>query len=207
MIHICDYGIGNVQSVLNAFSRIGVSAEIVSDPTKIDLADGLLVPGVGAFGDAVNMLRNNGFEQPILNFVQSGKPVLGICVGMQLLANIGTEFGEYRGLGLIDGTVERISFPQEKKLVLPHMGWNALKTSSDEDIVAGLPGDKTCYFAHSFQFIPDKKSVIVATVDYGVEIVACVAQGNVFGAQFHPEKSQEVGLRFLSNFAEKCAIC
>ncbi|RCK33566.1 imidazole glycerol phosphate synthase subunit HisH [Thalassospira xiamenensis] len=207
MIHICDYGIGNVQSILNAFSRIGVSAEIISDPEKINSADGLIVPGVGAFGDAVYMLRNMGFEQPIIDFAQAGKPVLGICAGMQLLANIGTEFGKHRGLGLIEGTVDRISFPLGEELVLPHMGWNALKTFGDDKIVADLPGDKTCYFAHSFQFVPDDRSVIVATVDYGGEIVACVARGNVFGAQFHPEKSQEVGLKFLSNFAEKCAKC
>ena len=207
MIYICDYGIGNVQSVLNAFERIGAPAEIITDPGTINAADGLLVPGVGAFGDAIKTLRDKGFEEPIVNFARAGRPVLGICVGMQLLADVGTEHGHHRGLGLISGTVEKISFSPGQSLVLPHMGWNELEVSANEGIVHDLPGDKTCYFAHSFQFEPANHSVISATVNYGLDVVASVRQNNIFGAQFHPEKSQDVGLKVLSNFAEICGVC
>ena len=207
MIAVCDYGIGNVQSVLNGFERIGVPAEIFSDPAGVMNADGLLVPGVGAFGDAIRALRRRGFETSILEFARTGRPVLGICVGMQLLADVGHEFGEHRGLGLISGSVDKISFTEDRSLVLPHMGWNDLKVAANVGFMRDLPGDKTCYFAHSFQFRPLDRSLIAATVDYGTEVVAAIQRDNIFGVQFHPEKSQDAGLKVLSNFAEICATC
>lgn len=200
MIGIISYGIGNVASVANALGHAGVPCALVTEPAELKQYRKLLLPGVGAFGKAMERLRALGFAEAVSEAVlQRETPLLGICLGMQLLASRGYEFGETEGLGLIDGSVRRLDTRGES-LRLPHIGWNDLTPAGDSPLLAGLPEDATCYFAHSYVFEPADPGAVQGVTEYGGPQVAVVAKGCVYGTQFHPEKSQESGLQILKNF-------
>ena len=192
---IIDYGVGNLKSVANALAYLGRESRIVSEAGELELADAVILPGVGAFPDAADKLRAAGLEKPLLDQV-GRKPILGICLGMQLLFEGGTEVRPCRGLGLIGGTVERI--PTELKL--PHIGWNSLTFHGDCPLFVGLDQEAYVYFVHSYYGAATRPEQVLATTDYGLPVTAAVGSGLVFGTQFHPEKSGEVGLRILRNF-------
>lgn len=194
MIAVVDYGAGNLFSVRNALNYIGEASEITSDPAVLERADSLILPGVGAFPDAMRMLGEAGLV-PALREQAAKKPLLGICLGMQALFETGMEFHETPGLGLIPGTVDRIQTVYK----IPHIGYNELKFGIPSPLLAGIDEGACVYFVHSFQAYTAKEFV-AASCDYGCEIPALVQRGNVFGAQFHPEKSGETGLAILRNF-------
>jgi glutamine amidotransferase len=192
--------VGNLRSVQKALERVGAQAEVTSDPALLDRAQGVVLPGVGAFGDGMEHLRGRGLVGPVLRQVEQGKPLLGICLGMQLLFDESEEMGQHRGLGLLPGRVVR--FP-EGELKVPHIGWNQLqvvKGSPEADLLAGMRQAAHAYFVHSYYAAPDDPGDILATTEYGVEFASVVGRGQIWGAQFHPEKSQDVGLRLLRNF-------
>ncbi len=194
---IVDYGVGNFRNVQKAFAAVGLDVPISAKPADIDAADAVVLPGVGAFGDAIATLRRRGLETPLLNAAQSGKPFFGICVGMQLLFDESDEMGTHRGLGLIPGHVTR--FPQG--LTVPHMGWNQLSPVKPHPLLAGVSAENFAYFAHSYLCTPKNSAHAIACTDYHGKFVSAVAKDNIFGIQFHPEKSQRVGLQLLKNFA------
>lgn len=200
MIGLVAYGRGNIRSVENALVRVGAAFRTLDDPRGIADCDKLLLPGVGAFGDCVDTLRAGGFEAPILEHVASGKYLLGICVGMQMLATSGHEFGTHRGLGLVAGRVVQIA-RTDNSLRLPHVGWNALAVRKECPLLRDLPGDRSAYFVHSFHLAVENAADVSAEVEYGAAVTAAVSVPPVFGMQFHPEKSQDVGLKILENFA------
>lgn len=196
MIAIIDYDICNLRSVQKAIEYLGGEAVITRDAAVIDTADRLILPGVGAFGDAMDNLRKFGLVDPIHRYVATGKPFLGICLGMQLMFAESVEHGLQQGLGLIPGRVVRFNIPKEYKV--PHMGWNRL-TMTGHPLWDGLGTEPYVYFVHSYHVERDSEYA-VATSDYGYEFPAAVAKGNVMGTQFHPEKSGDVGMRILANF-------
>ena len=201
MIAIIDYGVGNLFSLASSFSYIGEEAIVTADIEMIANADRLILPGVGAFGDAAKKLRESGLDGVILREVAKGKPLLGICLGMQLLFEKSYEYGCHEGLGLLKGTVRPIQevIPQDYKI--PHIGWNPLIFKQDSPLFAYInPGD-CVYFVHSY-YATDCDDAVIATAEYGAELTAAVAKDNVFGCQFHPEKSGSVGLNILKAFAE-----
>ncbi len=200
-IGVVGYGIGNVRSVLNALDHLDLPARLVERPDDLRQVDRVLLPGVGAFGTAMSRLRDSGFQTALDRTVkEDGKLLLGICLGMQLLADTGSEFGEHTGLGYLPGRVEKL--PQNTPdLPLPHMGWNSLEPHGHAPLLADVPASSDCYFVHSFQLLPVDQGAVDATTDYGGPVTAVVSRGNVMGTQFHPEKSQAVGLRILNNFA------
>ncbi|MGD8624786.1 MAG: imidazole glycerol phosphate synthase subunit HisH [Anaerolineae bacterium] len=193
---IVDYGVGNLRSVQKALERVGAGATIQSDPAALDPAQGVVLPGVGAFGDGMAQLRARGLVEPLLRQVGQGKPLLGICLGMQLLFEESEEMGRHPGLGLLPGRVVR--FP-ENDLKVPHVGWNRLRFAG-HPLLAGIPPGAYAYFVHSYYARPQAPGDVLATTDYGLAFASVVGRGRVWGAQFHPEKSQEVGLRLLANF-------
>lgn len=196
MIAIIDYGVGNLRSVQKAFEKADAeSVTITHSANDIAKADKVILPGVGAIGAAIDRLQKLNLVEPIKDYVASGKPFLGICVGFQLLFEKSFEFGEIDGLGLIGGTVQK--FPDTVKI--PQIGWNSLKLN-DNPIWQGIDDNADVYFCHSFYAKPTDKSVIAATTEYGIEYCAAVCKDNIFGVQFHPEKSQTVGLNILKNF-------
>ena len=205
---VLDYGVGNLLSVCRAFEACGATVELTGNRSRIPGADRLVVPGVGAFGDCVNELKRRNLVQPVLDYIGSGAPVLGICVGMQMLLQIGEEFGEHAGLGVIPGRVRAIpgTTSNGRPHKIPHIGWSALirparDTAWDGTILDGIAPGSTCYFVHSFTAEPDEERFRLADCDYnGRRISAALRAGNVYGTQFHPEKSGEVGLRILKNF-------
>ena len=198
MIAIIDYGAGNIFSVKNAFDYLGYECKLTNSEEEIKKADRIILPGVGAFPAAMNMLNESGLV-PLIREQTKVKPFLGICLGMQLIFDKGYEFEETDGLGLIHGTVEKM---ERDNLVIPHMGWNELIIQNDCPLFKGLPENPYVYFVHSFAAKCDDKNV-AAYCDYGGKVTAMVHDGKyVFGAQFHPEKSGEVGLQILRNFAE-----
>ena len=201
MIAIVDYDMGNVRSVLNAFDRIAPgAARLVGDPAGVLDADRIVIPGVGAVRDAIAVLRERGLAQAIREVATSGRPVLGVCLGMQLLASRSLEFGEHSGLDLIPGTVERIVTAPE--LRIPHVGWNDLAVRAREDpLLSALGPDPTFYYVHSYEFVPDDPDAVTGVTDYGRAVTATVGAGNVYGVQFHPEKSADDGLALLRAFA------
>ena len=205
MIAIIDYGMGNLRSVQKGFEKVGYDAVVTADPKVVLEADKVVLPGVGAFRDCMRNLEQGGFVEPILKVIQDGRPFLGICVGMQLLLTDSVEFGLYQGLNVISGHVLR--FPEGmvengEKLKVPHMGWNQLTFRRRTPFFAGIEDGTNVYFVHSYYEKPDDEGVVVATTDYGIEFCAAICKDNIIATQFHPEKSQEMGLRILKNFGE-----
>lgn len=205
MIAIIDYGMGNLRSVQKGFEKIGSEAIITDNPQLILQADRVVLPGVGAFRDCMRNLENGGFVEPILKVIAEGRPFLGICVGMQLLFTDSVEFGLYSGLDVIHGHVLR--FPDQmmvagEKLKVPQMGWNQLSFKRRPPAFNGIDDGSNVYFVHSYYVKPDDSGVIATTTDYGIEFCSSVWKDNVIATQFHPEKSQAIGLQILKNFAE-----
>ena len=198
MIAVIDYGAGNLKSVTKALCYLGYESRIVSDPEDLELADAMILPGVGAFPKCMAALRARGMDRAVTSQAGTGKPLLGICLGMQMLLEESHELGTTAGLGLIPGTVDRIETP----LKLPHIGWNGLNILRENPLTAGLSQGDCVYFVHSFLAKPARREDVAMTVDYGTDVTAMVARENVFGCQFHPEKSGDVGLTILKNFGE-----
>lgn len=200
MIAIIDYGVGNLFSVEKALAALGADAKITSDARTIAAADKIVLPGVGAFGDCMENLTATGLIPTIKDFVKTGKPMLGICVGLQILFEGSEESIGVAGLGLLKGKVRRIQAPVLK---VPHMGWNSLTIKSPRqplDLFQGLSEKPYVYFVHSYHAVPQDSSIVTATTEYGSELTAAVAKGNIQATQFHPEKSGDVGLAILKNF-------
>ena len=199
MLAIADYGVGNLFSLRSSLKSLGVEAKLASNPEELKDSDRIILPGVGAFGDAVKKLRETKMFDALKEEAEAGKPILGICLGMQLLLEKSLEFGVYEGLGLIKGEVRPISEVIPEGLKIPHIGWNGLKFKPHPVFKDIKQGD-CVYFVHSFsaQNCPS----VIATADYGAELAAAVAEGNVIGCQFHPEKSGAVGLAILKSFCE-----
>jgi glutamine amidotransferase len=198
-IVIVDYGMANLRSVQKGFERVGATAEITSDPAAVARADKVVLPGVGAFRDAIARLRESRLDEPIVRHVESGRPFLGICLGLQLLFTRSHEDGLYEGLNILAGDVVR--FPKVSGLKVPHMGWNQLQFRGDCPLFRGLPAESAVYFVHSYYPVPVEPRLTSATADYPGPFTAAVWRGNLFATQFHPEKSQAVGLTMLKNFA------
>lgn len=202
MVAIVDYGVGNLFSLVSSFKAIGVSAIVTGDEKEIRTADKIVLPGVGAFGDAAQKLRGTGLDKVLTEEAHKGKELLGICLGMQLLFDKSYEYGEYDGLGLIKGNIKPISDVIPKNFKIPHIGWNSLSfTKNKSRIFKHLNEGEFVYFVHSF-YGTDCDESVIATTDYGAELTAAVGRENVFGCQFHPEKSGEVGLKILRAFCE-----
>ena len=202
MIAIIDYGVGNLYSLHSSFKFIGADVVVTSAPEVIRSADKILLPGVGAFEDAAEKLRKSGLDKVICDEVKNGKPLLGICLGMQMLFERSFEFGEHKGLGLIEGSVRPIADVIPGELKIPHIGWNPLIIKGEKDGIFKYIKDGDCvYFVHSYYAAECDESVI-ANTEYGAPLTAAVAKGNVYGMQFHPEKSGEVGLNILRAFCE-----
>jgi glutamine amidotransferase len=208
MIAIIDYGMGNLRSVQKGFEKIGSEAVITDDPLVVLQAGKVVLPGVGAFRDCMHNLEQGGFVEPILKVIAEGRPFLGICVGMQLLFSDSEEFGLYNGLNIIPGHVLR--FPDkmmvaDEKLKVPQMGWNQLSFKRRPPVFEGIDDGSNVYFVHSYYVKPNDNCVVATTTDYGFEFCSSIWKDNVVATQFHPEKSQAIGLRILKNFAEqKC---
>ena len=197
MIAIIDYGAGNMQSVEKALRHLGCQCQITADPGELAAAQAAVLPGVGAFGDAMGQLRARGLEEPIRQFVSSGKPFLGICLGLQILFEESEESPGVKGLGLLRGRVLRL--PKESGLKIPHIGWNSLAVIKPGGLFAGVEGEPYVYFVHSY-YLRAEEDVVTATAEYGTTIHAAVQKGNLLACQFHPEKSGQVGLSLLENF-------
>lgn len=201
MIAIADYGVGNLFSLKSSFAAIGADAVVTSDRAEIEKADRIILPGVGAFGDASKKLSESGLGDVLINEAQKGKPIMGICLGMQLLFDKSYEYGEYKGLGLIHGNIKPISDVIPNNLKIPHIGWNELSFKKESPINKYINDGDFVYFVHSF-YAADCDEYTVATAEYGVPLTATVQNKNVFGCQFHPEKSGETGLEILRAFTE-----
>lgn len=195
-IAVIDYGMGNVRSVEKALAHCGAEVEVTSDPSRIAAADHIVLPGVGAFGDAMEELGRRGLIEPIRELVAAGKPFLGICLGVQVLLDESEENPGVPGLGIVAGRVLRF----QTDLKVPHMGWNELKVRPQCPLFGGLGERPYVYFVHSYYVAPSNPEWVAATADYDGEFVAAVGRGRCFATQFHPEKSQEVGLKILKNF-------
>lgn len=199
MIAIIDYKMGNLRSAQKGFEHAGVSDVVVTDdPEVVRAADGIVLPGVGAFRDASANLKASGVWELLLERIAAGTPFLGICLGMQLLASRGLEDGEWQGLGVIPGTCERL--PAGVKV--PHIGWNTVSYPRESRLFADIPEGSAFYFVHSYRLLPDDPSCIIGRTDHGVPFAAAVESGSVYAVQFHPEKSSETGLRLLANFGK-----
>ena len=202
MIAVIDYGVGNLFSLKSSLAAIGQEAVVTRDQEELDRADHILLPGVGAFGDAVEKLRSTGMDRAVLRQAAAGKPLLGICLGMQLLFETSFEYGEHRGLELISGQVRDIGTVLPGDLAIPHMGWNKLVYNHDCPLFDGLGDDEYVYFVHSYKAFCDNKN-LYAYCEYGSKVPAVVSDGRyIFGCQFHPEKSGKTGLKILENFAK-----
>lgn len=199
MIAIIDYGMGNLRSVQKALEAVGQDAVVASDPDRIRGASKVILPGVGAFADAIAELRRTGLGEAFVEAVRAGKPCLGVCLGLQLLFDVSEEDGEHRGLGLLPGRVVR--FAPEPGLKVPHMGWNALRARKPSPLLEGLEPDPSVYFVHSYYARPDDPRDVIAEANYPRPFAAMVGRDNLTAAQFHPEKSQRVGLAMYANFA------
>ena len=201
MIAIVDYGVGNLFSLRSSLGFLGAEAEVTGDPERLRKADRLILPGVGAFGDAADKLRRAGLDRVILEEMDRGKLLLGICLGMQLLFDRSFEYGEHRGLGLIPGDVVPMEGRLPKNLQIPHIGWNALKYRAEHPLFREVGEGSCVYFVHSF-FVEGDNPAVVAAAEYGVDVAAAAARENVMGCQFHPEKSGGVGMKILRAFCE-----
>jgi glutamine amidotransferase len=213
MITIIDYGIGNLRSIEKAFEA--VDADVIRSDRRedIDRADKVVLPGVGAFGACAAEIRRRCLVEPIHAAIESGKPFLGVCVGMQLLFDVGEEMGVHEGLGVLPGRVLRFDLVPvlqtatdeedwDRVLKIPHMGWNTIEPKHESELLQGLPEEAYFYFVHSYVAVPEAAKDVLASTHYGLEFPAVVQRNNVYGVQFHPEKSQQNGLRILRNFAE-----
>lgn len=203
MISIIDYGAGNVESVRKAFEYIGCECAVTSDAERILSSDGAVLPGVGSFGDCMQQLERTGLIPVVKEFAQSGKPFLGICLGLQLLFEESEESAGVSGLSFFPGRVVR--FPADNGLKIPHIGWNSIKLNEGCPLFEGLSEDTYVYFVHSYYLKSARADIVAATTEYGCEFHSAVWSGNVFATQFHPEKSGSAGLRMLRNFASLCA--
>ena len=202
MIAIVDYGVGNLFSLVSSFAYIGADAKLTSDPDEIRRADRIILPGVGAFADAARKLADSGLDKVVLEEAGRGKPLLGICLGMQMLFERSFEYGEHEGLGLIKGSVKPMREILPGELKIPQIGWNSLSFKGEKsELFKYLKEGDFVYFVHSY-YGADCEESLIATTEYGREITAAVASGNVYGVQFHPEKSGEVGLSILRAFCE-----
>ena len=201
MIAVIDYGVGNLFSLCSSLEHIGAQAVVTSDPEIIAKADKLILPGVGAFADAAKKLRDSGLDLVIRQQVETGKEIMGICLGMQMLFEKSYEFGVHQGLGLLKGSVIPMEGTIPAGLKIPHIGWNALHFSRDSKLLRHVKEGDCVYFVHSF-YATDCADSVIATAEYGKELTAAVQQGNVMGCQFHPEKSGQVGLDILRAFCE-----
>jgi len=199
MIHIVDYGMGNLRSVQKAFEKLNVEARICTRGQELSGADRMVLPGVGAFRDAIAELKKKDMISPITDHVTAGRPFLGICLGQQLLFDVSYEDGEFEGLGLVPGEVVR--FKKQPDLKIPHMGWNSLEFPRSSPVFRDIPQGACVYFVHSYHTVPRDPSVIAAQTGHGVNFVSSIARDNLFATQFHPEKSQKIGLKILQNFA------
>jgi len=203
MIAVVDYGMGNLRSVVKGLEKVGVEAHVTADPAVVAAADGVVLPGVGAFGMAMEHLRAAGLDSVITAAIDAGKPFLGICLGLQLLFSESEEFGPVRGLGVIPGKVVRFFLDGAPTGVkIPHMGWNGMQKATPTPVLDGIPEGEYVYFVHSYYVAPDDPSVIATTTEYGgFRFTSSVTRGNLFACQFHPEKSGAMGLQMLRNFA------
>jgi glutamine amidotransferase len=197
-IVIIDAGIGNLRSVQKGFEHVGATPTITDDPAVVIQAGAVVLPGVGAFGDGMAGLRSRGLDEAVFETIERGVPFFGICVGLQLLFEESEEMGTHRGLGVLPGRIAR--FPTH--LTVPHMGWNQIEQRGSHPLLAGVADGAFAYFAHSYHVVTDDESIVVATTNYGAPFASVVARDNVWAIQFHPEKSQQVGLTLLRNFVE-----
>lgn len=199
MIAIIDYGAGNIQSVVKAFHFIGCDIAVTANPNELRQASAAVLPGVGAFGNAMECLEKSGLVNPVLDFISSGKPFLGICLGLQLLFEGSEELPGKKGLGVLKGKICKI--PNGAGLKIPHIGWNSLDIKKSGGLFSGLEPNPYAYFVHSYYLKAEDRSVVSSTVEYGVTIDASIQYENLFATQFHPEKSGKTGLKMLKNFA------
>jgi glutamine amidotransferase len=198
MIAIVDYGMGNLRSVEKGFLKVGVDARVVRDPGAIDDAKGVVLPGVGAFKDCMRNLEQFSLTDPIVRSIQKGKPYLGLCLGLQVLFSESEEFGVYRGLDILPGKVVRFRI----NLKVPHMGWNTVQVLKRPPIFSGIDDASYFYFVHSYYVVPNNADVTAGTTEYGIPFTSMVWKENILATQFHPEKSQDTGLKILKNFGE-----
>jgi glutamine amidotransferase len=198
MIAIIDYGMGNLRSVQKGLEHVGFKAVVTRDVSEIDAARGVVLPGVGAFSACMENLDKFGLIEPIQEIVRRKKPFLGICLGLQLLFSESEEFGKQKGLDLFAGKV--VGFHAEENLKVPHMGWNRIEKKKESPFLEGIVSGDYVYFVHSFYVVPDESSIVATKTDYGNSFVSSIATDRLFACQFHPEKSQELGLRILANF-------
>ena len=201
MLTILDYGMANLRSVQKAFERVGHAATVSGDPADVAKADRIVLPGVGAVGDALVHLRETGLAEAVIDHINRGRPFLGICLGLQMLFDTCHEGGEHQGLGVLRGDVVRFDVDQTHGLKVPHMGWNTLSVKRPTPLMAGLASDAAVYFVHAYHARCTDAADIATTTDYGGEFVSSVWRDNVMAVQFHPEKSQAVGLSMLEQFA------
>ncbi len=199
MLLLIDYGMGNLRSVSKALEKVGFSVKVSSDPEEVKKAEVLVLPGVGAFRDAMENLRKLGLLKEILRHIERGKPYMGICLGLQLLFERSYEFGETEGFGVLEGEV--LLLPPKVKV--PHIGWNQLWRQKPSDLLDNIKDGEYFYFVHSYHVVPKRQDIILTTTDYGVDFVSSIEYENIFAVQFHPEKSQKAGLRLLENFRRR----
>lgn len=199
MLAVIDYGAGNLRSVLHALKHLGAQdMQLVQDPEQLSGANKIILPGVGAFGAGMAQMRARKLVAPLKSALEAGIPYLGICVGMQMLYEVGEEMGEHAGIGILAGRVVR--FPHFSDRKVPHTGWNQLDVRVQSSLLDGLDERSYAYFVHSYYCAPAEHDTVISSVDYGIEFAAIVQRDNIYGVQFHPEKSQSTGLRILSNF-------
>ncbi len=199
MIAIIDYGMGNLRSVEKGFLKVGADVNVTNRPEVVEKADAVVLPGVGAFRDCMKELKNLGLVDTVKESIRNGKPYLGICLGLQVLFTESEEFGACQGLDIFRGQVVRF---ENSELKIPQMGWNQLNIKMDTPLFNGIPDKSYVYFVHSYYVAPEDKSIVATTTDYGVEFTSSVCTDNVYAVQFHPEKSQDLGLRLLKNFKD-----
>lgn len=203
MIAIIDYGMGNLRSVQKGFEKVGHTAIVTSDPKAIMDAGHVVLPGVGAFPDCMRNLEERGLLDVVPKVIESGRPFLGICLGLQLLFTESEEFGVHKGLDIIKGRVVKFSelrSPNSELLKVPHMGWNTVSIKKKPPVLEGIDDGSYFYFVHSYYVVPEDEEVVATATDYGIDFVSSIWKDNIFASQFHPEKSQEKGLRILKNF-------
>jgi glutamine amidotransferase len=205
MIGVVDYGMGNLRSVMNAFAELGAAAELVTDPTRLNQFERVVLPGVGAFAQAIATLNESGMTAALDSFRRSGRPILGVCLGMQLMCSMSEEDGLHKGLNWIPARV--VPFQRDRDHKVPHMGWNALHLVRPDVLFDGVDEGSDVYFVHSYYVTAELESDVLASTDYGVPFASIIGRDNLYGMQFHPEKSQSIGLKLLENFVRTTLRC